>query len=379
MPAPRPPSPATDDTFEQTVTGPPRQPGVPAVRARCTRITGGGQPPADPRLPPGDRLLPPQVNISAAEVRAPAPRTPAPIQITVGPPTGTHLLTSHGARAGNLPPELTGFMRRRQDISEARELLSRTRILTLTGPGGVGKTRLAVRTASKVSRSYPDGVWLARRAHLGRGEAPVVDDMADQKVVRSVVRPLQRPRSGCRTRGRQVELRTRLFLQATGRVLQIECSVSGRSDGEARFIKLGFEELEPIRQRLKAQVAVVPWTDGDLEVIRSTVRLSGCRSKRGGGDRQTGHKCGHFSDGRRQRKAASTHCGHSPFPRSMGEGAVSASTVNNCGTLTSSLVSRNTVELRHSRAPAWNYLSSTLPRKFAAGPSWLSLAHPSGR
>ncbi len=79
-------------------------------------------------------------------------------------------MTSHGARAGNLPPELTSFIGRRQDISEARELLARTRILTLTGPGGAGKTRLAVRTASKVSRSYPDGVWLVELAALGDGD-----------------------------------------------------------------------------------------------------------------------------------------------------------------------------------------------------------------
>ncbi|MEU2716287.1 AAA family ATPase [Streptomyces sp. NPDC007205] len=79
-------------------------------------------------------------------------------------------MINHVASAGNLPPELTSFVGRRRDICEAKELLSRTRILTLIGPGGVGKTRLAVRTASKVSRSYPDGVWLVELAALPDGD-----------------------------------------------------------------------------------------------------------------------------------------------------------------------------------------------------------------
>jgi predicted ATPase/DNA-binding CsgD family transcriptional regulator len=59
----------------------------------------------------------------------------------------------------SLPAELTGFVGRRQDRSEVRRLLSTARLVTLTGFGGVGKTRLAVRAASEVSRIYGDGVW----------------------------------------------------------------------------------------------------------------------------------------------------------------------------------------------------------------------------
>ena len=58
-----------------------------------------------------------------------------------------------------LPAELTGFVGRRHDRAGVRRLLSQSRLVTLTGFGGVGKTRLSLRLASELSRVYPDGVW----------------------------------------------------------------------------------------------------------------------------------------------------------------------------------------------------------------------------
>ena len=55
-------------------------------------------------------------------------------------------------RPGNLPVELTSFVGRRRELGEVRPLLSQTRLLTLTGSGGAGKTRLALRAASDVGR-----------------------------------------------------------------------------------------------------------------------------------------------------------------------------------------------------------------------------------
>src|SRR6516162_624585 len=60
----------------------------------------------------------------------------------------------------NLPAEVTSFVGRRQELREVKRLLSGTRLLTLTGSGGVGKTKLAVRAAAEMSRSFPDGAWL---------------------------------------------------------------------------------------------------------------------------------------------------------------------------------------------------------------------------
>jgi predicted ATPase/DNA-binding CsgD family transcriptional regulator len=68
--------------------------------------------------------------------------------------------------AGNLPAELTSFVGRRRELKEAKRLLSAARLLTLTGAGGVGKTRLALRVATEVRRAFADGVWLVELAEL---------------------------------------------------------------------------------------------------------------------------------------------------------------------------------------------------------------------
>src|SRR3954463_11236696 len=60
---------------------------------------------------------------------------------------------------GTLPAEMTSFVGRRREMAETRQLLAGSRLLTLTGPGGVGKTRLALRMAAVVRRTFPDGVW----------------------------------------------------------------------------------------------------------------------------------------------------------------------------------------------------------------------------
>ncbi|MCZ4589073.1 protein kinase domain-containing protein [Rhodococcus opacus] len=68
--------------------------------------------------------------------------------------------------AGNLPVELTSFVGRRSEITETREMLSRSPLVTLTGIGGVGKTRLALRVAATVQRDFVDGVWLVELGEL---------------------------------------------------------------------------------------------------------------------------------------------------------------------------------------------------------------------
>ncbi len=78
------------------------------------------------------------------------------------PPTGP----STRGRKGNLPAELTSFVNRRSELAEAKDLLSSSRLVTLTGIGGVGKTRLALRIATSVQRAFGDGAWLVELADL---------------------------------------------------------------------------------------------------------------------------------------------------------------------------------------------------------------------
>jgi predicted ATPase/DNA-binding SARP family transcriptional activator len=64
----------------------------------------------------------------------------------------------------NLPALLTDVVGRTAAVAELRALLTARRLVTLTGPGGVGKTRLALETASQSAGAFPDGVWLAELA-----------------------------------------------------------------------------------------------------------------------------------------------------------------------------------------------------------------------
>jgi predicted ATPase len=71
-----------------------------------------------------------------------------------------------GRLAGNLPGELSEFVGRRAELAVAKRVLAQSRLVTLTGPGGIGKTRLAVRVASDARRAFADGVWLVELASL---------------------------------------------------------------------------------------------------------------------------------------------------------------------------------------------------------------------
>src|SRR2546430_6896078 len=68
--------------------------------------------------------------------------------------------------AGNLPAEPNSFVGRERDLAELGTLLSDVRALTLCGPGGIGKTRLALRLAAGLAPEFPDGAWLAELADV---------------------------------------------------------------------------------------------------------------------------------------------------------------------------------------------------------------------
>ncbi|MGP3934835.1 LuxR C-terminal-related transcriptional regulator [Nonomuraea sp. KM88] len=70
----------------------------------------------------------------------------------------------------NLPAEPNRFVGRERDVGDLRRLMGETRVVTLCGVGGIGKTRLAVRVAAGLLPSYPGGVWLAELAGVGRPE-----------------------------------------------------------------------------------------------------------------------------------------------------------------------------------------------------------------
>ena len=71
---------------------------------------------------------------------------------------GSSTLTTHG---GALPAETSRFFGHSRETAAIKEALGRSRLVTLTGPGGVGKTRLAVKVAGELADAFPDGIYLA--------------------------------------------------------------------------------------------------------------------------------------------------------------------------------------------------------------------------
>ena len=70
----------------------------------------------------------------------------------------------------NLPRQLTSFIGRERELQDLKGLLERSRLLTLTGPGGSGKTRLGLQLAAEVSGGFPDGVYFVALAPVGNPE-----------------------------------------------------------------------------------------------------------------------------------------------------------------------------------------------------------------
>jgi hypothetical protein len=63
------------------------------------------------------------------------------------------------ARPNNLPVQLTSFIGRKDEIEKIKELLKNTHLITLTGPGGAGKTRLSLQAGADLIDDFANGVW----------------------------------------------------------------------------------------------------------------------------------------------------------------------------------------------------------------------------
>ncbi len=117
----------------------------------------------------------------ARAFRAVAPtarrRQPSPPTSPAGPPWH------------NLPGPLTSFVGRERELAAVAALVGAARLVTLTGPGGVGKTRLALRAAEELAADFPDGVVFVSLAELDQ-PAQVLPAMARAFGVREGRRPL---------------------------------------------------------------------------------------------------------------------------------------------------------------------------------------------
>jgi predicted ATPase/DNA-binding CsgD family transcriptional regulator len=85
-------------------------------------------------------------------------------------PSGFPPLRSLDALPNNLPTQLSSFVGRQRELAEVKQLLADHRLITLTGAGGCGKTRLALQAASETLERFPDGVWCVELAPLREEE-----------------------------------------------------------------------------------------------------------------------------------------------------------------------------------------------------------------
>ena len=105
----------------------------------------------------------------------------------VQPELATRLPTKRPAERGrgSLPPELTSFLGRDAELADLKEALKHHRMVTITGPGGMGKTRISLHLAHQVRDDYRDGAWMIELAPL-TDPALVIQETAIRLGVREV-------------------------------------------------------------------------------------------------------------------------------------------------------------------------------------------------
>jgi predicted ATPase/DNA-binding CsgD family transcriptional regulator len=101
--------------------------------------------------------LPSGYGASGHEIATFVAQTPGSVDVDMARPT---------RRSGNVPAEATSFIGRRRELAELRKKLTTARLVSLVGPGGVGKSRLAARMATDLGRGFSSGAWLVELAEV---------------------------------------------------------------------------------------------------------------------------------------------------------------------------------------------------------------------
>jgi predicted ATPase/class 3 adenylate cyclase len=141
-------------------------------------------------------------------------------------------LQSLDAFPGNLPVQLNSFVGRERELVAIAGALGESRLVTLTGVGGVGKTRLAVQVAADVLPSFPDGAWLCELAVASDPDAMV-------QVIAAVLAVQTRP-------GVSIEDSIREFLRAK-RLLLVLDNCEHLLDAAAHFTDLVLHDAPQVR------------------------------------------------------------------------------------------------------------------------------------
>lgn len=166
------------------------------------------------------------------------------------------------ARPNNLSVQLTSFIGREKEISEIRKLLSGTRLLSILGPGGTGKTRMALQTGADVIDEFNDGVWITELAPLSDPELVLptiarsagISEQPGQKTETTLLNYLKEKElliilDNCEHLIEEASKTAEKILQFCSKVKIIATSREAlRSDGETVFRILSLSHPDPAKK-----------------------------------------------------------------------------------------------------------------------------------
>ncbi|MFF5648126.1 LuxR C-terminal-related transcriptional regulator [Streptomyces collinus] len=176
-------------------------------------------------------------------------------------------------RDHHLPAETTSFVDRRGELTQGRELLARARLVTLTGPGGVGKTRLAARIAARVRRAFPDGV---RCVHLSGLHDPALVPLAAADALGLHDRSAQPPLAALveQVRDRRLLLVVDNCEHLAGACAQLAAALLHGTEG-VRILATSRHRLGLTEEHLlEVRPLPVPDPDGDLSAAQGYPALT---------------------------------------------------------------------------------------------------------
>ncbi|GEM32486.1 SARP family transcriptional regulator [Nocardia neocaledoniensis NBRC 108232] len=188
-------------------------------------------------------------------------------------------------RTTNLRAELTSYVGKHADIAAVRELIAAHRLTTVTGPGGSGKTRLAVETARTMLADLPDGAWLVELAATDSG-----GDLAQTAFAALGLRdallgdapntdPMDRLVAAIRDR------ETLLILDNCEHVIDTVAAFAHRLLGECRRLRILATSREPLgitgEALWQVEPLAVPAADADSAAIESSPAVALLRDRAG--------------------------------------------------------------------------------------------------
>src|SRR5215212_795879 len=179
------------------------------------------------------------------------------------------------ARRHNLPVPRSSLVGREKELLEVKRLLSTTRLLTLTGTGGSGKTRLALAVAGEMVGIYPDGVWLVELATLAQSdlvpkavaEALGVREQPDRPLIKTLIEAL-------------LEKEILLVLDNCEHLVDAVARLTYELLGTCPGLEILATSREALRVAGEAKWPVLPLSLPESERPLAVEELEGCESAR---------------------------------------------------------------------------------------------------